>query len=199
MKNAGQYLGLESTNRQNQPKLLEQVRGELRARHYSLRTERSYVRWIVKYIKFHNLQHPSKLGESEISQYLTHLAVRDNVSASTQNQALCAIIFLYKHILKFDIGELDITWAKKPKRLPVVFTREEAKSVLNNLDGMNRVMAMLLYGSGLRLSECLQMRVKDIDFGYKQIIVRSGKGDKDRKTLLPEKLVDPLKKLLYAQ
>ncbi|MDZ7723424.1 MAG: integron integrase [candidate division KSB1 bacterium] len=170
------------------------MRGVLRARHYSLRTERTYVNWIVKYIKYHNLQHPGKLGESEINQYLTHLAVRENVSSSTQNQALCAIIFLYKYILKQDVGELDITWAKKPKRLPVVFTGEEAKSVLNHLEGMNRIMAMLLYGSGLRLSECLQVRVKDIDFGFKQIIVRSGKGDKDRKTLLPEKLVDPLKK-----
>ncbi len=116
------------------------------------------------------------------------------MSASTQNQALCAIVFLYKHILKQDVGELDITWAKKPKRLPVVFTPKEAKSVLNNLDGMNRMMAMLLYGSGLRLSECLQLRVKDIDFGFKQIMVRSGKGDKDRKTLLPEILTGPLKK-----
>jgi len=137
------------------------------------------------------------MGEKEINEFLTHLAVKEKVSASTQNQALCAIVFLYKHVLKIELGDFgNVTWAKKPVKLPVVFNREEVTKVLNQLSGMNLMMAMLLYGSGLRLSECLQLRVKDIDFQYKQIIVRSAKGDKDRVTLLPEYVIEPLKKHL---
>ncbi|MHB2154398.1 integron integrase [Calditrichota bacterium GD2] len=135
------------------------------------------------------------MGEQEISKILTHLAVKEKVAASTQNQALCAIVFLYKHILNVDLGDIgEIYWSKKPQKLPVVFTHKEAKAVLEKLNGANWLMAMLLYGAGLRLNECLQLRVKDIDFEYKQITVRSGKGEKDRVTLLPEKLIIPLKK-----
>jgi len=181
----------------NKPKLLDQVRNVLRTKHYSLKTEEAYIYWIKKYIFFHNKRHPKEMGEAEINEFLTHLAVKEKVSASTQNQALCAIVFLYKHVLKIELGDLgNVVWAKKPAKLPVVFTREEVTQVLNQLSGMNLMMAMFLYGGGLRLSECLQLRVKDIDFQYKQIIVRSAKGDKDRVTLLPEFVIEPLKKHL---
>lgn len=136
------------------------------------------------------------MGEQEINQFLTHLAVNDHVSASTQNQALCSLIFLYKQILKKEMGELNIIWAKKPKRLPVVLTRDEVKDVLSQLSGTYRLVAMLLYGSGLRLMECLRLRVKDIDFDYKQITVRDAKGQKDRVTPLPEKAIEPLQRQL---
>ena len=176
------------------PKLLDQVRAIIRAKHYSYRTEESYVNWIKRYILFHNKRHPQKMGENEINQFLTHLAVNRKVSASTQNQALCAIIFLYKHVLKIDIDDLgEMVWAKKPKRLPMVFSKPEAEKGLEQLSGMKWIMANLLYGSGLRLNECLQLRVCDIDFDYKQITVRNTKGNKDRVTMLPEKVIDPLK------
>jgi len=179
------------------PKLLDQVRAAVRTKHYSMKTEEAYVHWIKRFILFHNKRHPKEMGEKEINQFITHLAVKAKVSASTQNQALCAIIFLYKQVLKIEIGDLgNVTWAKKPAKLPVVFNREEVTKVLNQLSGMNLMMAMLLYGSGLRLSECLQLRVKDIDFQYKQITIRSAKGDKDRVTLLPEYVIEPLKKHL---
>ena len=179
------------------PKLLDQVRSAIRTKHYSIRAEEAYVTWIKRYILFHKKRHPLKMGEKEIGEFLTHLAVKENVSASTQNQALCAIVFLYKYVLKKELGDFtDLAWAKKPKRLPVVFTREEAKAVLQQLSGTNWLMAMLLYGAGLRLSECLQLRVKDIDFAYKQITVRDSKGGKDRVTMLPEKVIEPLTKHL---
>ena len=137
------------------------------------------------------------MGAMEIEQFLTHLAVNEHVAASTQNQALCAIAFLYKQLFKREPGELkELVWAKKAKRLPVVFTRGEAQAVLSQLTGMYRLMATLLYGAGLRLSECLELRVKDIDFSYKQITVRDGKGDKDRVTLLPESIIVPLQQHL---
>ena len=183
------------------PKLLDQVRDAIRTKHYSMKTEEAYVHWIKRFILFHNKRHPKEMGEKEINQFITHLAVKEKVSASTQNQALCAIVFLYKQVLKIELGDFgNIVWAKKPAKLPVVFDREEVSKVLNQLSGTNLIMAMLLYGSGLRLSECLQHRVKDIDFQYKQIIVRSAKGDKDRVTLLPEYVIEPLKKqLTYAK
>ncbi len=175
------------------PRLLEQVRYAIRTKHYSLRTEEAYVEWIKRFIFFHNKRHPNEMSAAEINQYISNLAVNRNVAASTQNQALCAIMFLYKEVLNKDVGDLgNIIWAKKPKKLPVVFTREEVKTVLNHLSGDKWLMAQLLYGSGLRLIECLRLRVKDIDFGYKQIVVRNGKGDKDRITMLPEKIVMPL-------
>jgi len=179
------------------PKLLDQVRAAIRAKHYSHRTEEAYVQWIKRFIFFHNKRHPAEMGEQEINQFLTHLAVKGNVASSTQNQALSAILFLYREVLKQEIGRLDgVTWAKKPIRRPVVFTREEAKAVLVNLSGVHWLMASLLYGCGLRLTECLQLRVKDIDFGYNQIVVRDGKGGRDRVTMLLASLKEPLQRHL---
>ena len=175
------------------PKLLDQLRTTIRTKHYSYKTEQAYVYWVRRFVLFHDKRHPKDMEEIEINQFLSYLAVKERVSASTQNQALCAIIFLYKNIIKKEIADLDITWAKKPKRLPVVFTEKEAALVLNKLTGQNWIMAMLLYGSGLRLNECLQIRIKDIDLEYREIIVRSGKGDKDRKTILPDCVIEPLK------
>lgn len=176
-----------------QPRLLDQVRHAIRTKHYSIRTEEAYVKWVKQYIFFHNKRYPSEMGENEISQFLTNLAVNGNVAASTQNQALCAILFLYKQVLKKEMGELkNLTWAKKPKKLPVVLTSEEVNVLMQHLSGDKLLMANLLYGAGLRLLECLRLRVKDLDFGYKQIIIRDAKGQKDRVTMMPEKLVEPL-------
>ncbi|MBU0710940.1 integron integrase [bacterium] len=176
-------------------KLLDQVRERVRIKHYSYRTEQSYVQWIKRFILFHNKKHPKDLGEEEITQFLSHLAMQKNVAASTQNQALCAIVFLYKNVLNIDLGEFSkIQWAKRPKRLPVVFSKDEVKRILAEMSGVYKIMAALLYGSGLRLSECLRLRIKDLDFDYQQITVRSGKGDKDRTTVLPESVMDDLKK-----
>ena len=168
------------------PKLLDQLRELLRIKHYSYKTEQSYVRWVKRYILFHNKRHPKDMGEQEITQFLSHLAIKQNVSASTQNQALCAIVFLYKHVLNKAPGEFTkIVWAKRPKRLPVVLSREEVKEILENISGTIWLVVSLLYGSGLRLNECLKLRVKDIDFEYNQLLIRSAKGGKDRYTLLP--------------
>jgi integrase len=169
----------------------------MRTRHYSYATEKTYIYWIKRYIFFHNVRHPLEMGADEVNQFLTHLAVSENVSAGTQNQAMFALLFLYKEVLSVDLPWLDdLTSAKRVKRVPVVLTLEEAVAVLSNLKGVNWLMANLLYGSGLRLKECLRLRVKDLDFGYKQIIVRDGKGGKDRFTILPETLVESLKQQL---
>ena len=182
---------------EKQPKLLDQVRNTLRTKHYSMKTEQAYVHWIKRYILFHNKRHPKDMGEKEINQFLTHLAVKEKVAASTQNQALCAIVFLYKHVLKIELGDFgNVTWAKKQEREPVVFTQKEVKAVINQLSGMNWIMANLLYGAGLRLGECLQLRVKDIDFEYNQITVRDSKGNKDRITVLPQIVKQPLREHL---
>jgi integron integrase len=174
-------------------KLLDQVRDVIRLKHYSIRTEEAYVTWIRRFILFHKKRHPSEMGEQEISEFLTHLAVQERVAASTQNQALNAIVFLYRAVLKRDLGEIrGIQWAKRPARLPVVFTKEEAKAVLDHLEGTKWLMASLLYGSGLRLMECLRLRVKDIDFIYRRIAVRDAKGDQDRMTILSDALIEPL-------
>jgi len=181
----------------SKPKLLDQMRHAIRAKHYSKRTEEAYAQWAKRFILFHNKRHPEEMGEKEINEFLTHLAVNERVAASTQNQALCAIVFLYKHVLKIEPGNFgDIVWAKKPKRLPVVFSREEVKAVLRYLSGLKWIMANLLYGSGLRLMECLRLRVQDLDYGNNQIIVRNGKGAKDRVTLFPEAVKKPLKQHL---
>lgn len=173
-------------------KLLDIIRTELRARHYSKKTEEAYVLWIKRFIIFSNKRHPLELGETEINHYLNYLAVKKNVSASTQNLALCAILFLYKKVLKKEIGELELTRAKRTKKLPAVFARKEVKAVLNLLAGVNWIMANLLYGSGLRLMECIRLRVKDIDFNYNRITVRDGKGKKDRVTIFPDILKEKL-------
>ncbi|MCI0695943.1 phage integrase N-terminal SAM-like domain-containing protein [candidate division KSB1 bacterium] len=161
---------------QNPPKLLDQVRNVLRTKHYSMRTEESYIDWIRRYILFHNKRHPAEMGEKEISEFLTHLAVEEHVAASTQNQALSAILFLYRHVLKREIGRLgELTWAKKPETLPVVLSKEEIKVILSHLSGKDWIMTALMYGCGLRVDECVTLRVKDFDFERNQIVVRRGK------------------------
>ena len=176
-------------------KLLDTISTELRARHYSLRTEKVYISWIKRFILFHNKQHPSNLGKSEIRSFINYLAIKKKVSASTQNQALQSILFLYKQILKTDVGWIEeIKRVERIKHIPVVFSREEAKNILSHMKGVTRLIASLLYGSGLRLNECLRLRVKDIDFDYKQIIIRDGKGEKDRRTTLPLTLMPALQK-----
>ena len=168
------------------PKLLDQVRIEIRRRHYSPRTEEAYVGWIKRYIRFHGIRHPAEMGKPEVEAFLSHLAVRDRVAEATQNQALNALLFLYREVLQIDLDWLDsVVRAKKPTRLPTVLTRDEVRRVLTHLEGTNRFCVMLMYGAGLRLLECLRLRVKDVDFGYHQITVRQGKGNKDRLTLLP--------------
>lgn len=174
------------------PKLLDQMRNVLRTKHYSYRTEQSYIAWCKRYILFHNKRHPKDMKEPEIEQYITHLAIHRNVSASTQNQALQAILFLYKYVLKIPVGELDTVRAKRSRRLPSVFTHEEAMTIIGKMSGMYRLAASLLYGSGMRLAECLNLRIKDIDITKCLITVRSGKGDKDRVTVLPKKIIPEL-------
>ncbi|MEK6591801.1 MAG: integron integrase [Pseudomonadota bacterium] len=176
------------------PRLLDLVRGVLRRKHYSIRTEQSYIEWIKRFILFHGKRHPKEMGKAEVTAFLTHLAVRRNVAASTQNQALSAILFLYREVLELELEWVDgFERSKRPARLPVVLTLAEAHSVLAQLEGTKWLMASLLYGAGLRLMECLRLRVKDVDFGYGQILVRDGKGAKDRVTMLPAVLVEPLK------
>jgi integron integrase len=177
-----------------EPKLLEQVRNVIRVKHYTLNTERSYLPWIKRFLLFHKKRHPASMGEREINEFLTHIAVNGNIAANTQNQALNAIVFFYKEVLKKKIGDIgDVPRAKKHKRIPVVFTKEEAKKVIGQLDGTNKLMASLLYGSGLRLKECLRLRVKDIDFSYNHIIARDTKGAADRVTLLPASIKEEIK------
>ena len=173
-------------------KLLDQVRDAIRLKHYSIRTEQAYVNWIKRYIYFHNVRHPAEMGAPEVQAFLTHLAVEGNVAASTQNQALSALLFLYNAVLHQDLGPIDAMRANKPKRLPSVLTKEEVHRVLGHLSGTHLLMVKLLYGSGLRLMECLRLRVKDLDFAQCQILVRDGKGEKDRVTMLPESVVVPL-------
>jgi integron integrase len=179
------------------PKLLDQVRQAIRTRQYSDRTEKAYVHWIKRFIFFHNKRHPAEMGEAEIGRFLSALATDLHVSASTQNQALNALLFLYREILKKQIGYVHgVIRAKRPHRLPVVLTRQEIRSILGCLDGSDWLMAMLLYGAGLRLMECSRLRVKDIDFTSNQIVVRAGKGNKDRHTMLPTAMREPLSKHL---
>ena len=168
------------------PKLLDQVRQAIRTRHYSYRTEKAYVHWIKRFIFFHGTRHPAEMGEAEVGRFLSSLATDSHVSASTQNQALNALLFLYNEVLEKRIGLIQgVVRAKRPRRLPVVLTKEEVKKVLGCLSGSPWLMAMILYGAGLRLMECCRLRVKDIDFSRNQIVVRAGKGDKDRQTMLP--------------
>ncbi len=181
----------------NSPKLLDQVRSLIRLKHYSIRTEETYVSWIKRYIYFHNKRHPKDMGEKEIKQFLTDLAVNRNVAAATQNQAFNALLFLYRNILNKEFGDLgDVVRAKKPRKLPVVFSKDEVRKIINQLEGYKWLMAQLMYGAGLRLTECLRLRIKDIDFSYQQVTVRDGKGGKDRITVLPDIIVENLKRHL---
>lgn len=175
------------------PSLLDQVRQHIRLKHYSIRTEEAYVRTVKRFILFHGKRHPLEMGRPEIRQYLSHLATHDNVSASTQNQALSALLFLYHEVLGRELELIDgIERAKRPRRVPSVLTREEVRRILTHLSGTYHLMTSLLYGTGLRLMECVRLRVKDVDFAYQQITVRDGKGEKDRRTMLPTTLIEPL-------
>ena len=175
------------------PKLLDRLRWLLRAKHYSIRTEEAYVDWARRFILFHDKRHPDHMGEKEISDFLSHLAVERNVSASTQNQAFSALLFLYQQVLDRKLDFINsVERVTRPAKLPVVFTAAEARAVLAQLKGDYRLMGELLYGAGLRLLECLRLRVKDIDFGYGHTTVRDGKGLRDRVTVLPERLRQPL-------
>jgi integron integrase len=178
-------------------KLLDQVSDALRTKHYSYRTEQTYIDWIKRYIIFHKKRHPNEMGENEIRAFLTHLAVERKVAASTQNQALSAILFLYRIVLQKEITlPPDISNTSRPKRLPTVLSHQEAMSVINQMRGVPRIMTKILYGSGLRLAECLRLRVKDIDFDNHQIVVRGGKGDSDRLTILPDSVALEIKHIL---
>ena len=171
------------------PRLLPTLRSALRVRHYSKRTEDAYVSWVRRYVDFTGKRHPADAGRSEVSRFLTDLAERGRVSASTQNQALSALLFLYRDVLGRDIGWLsDVVRAKRPHRLPVVLTRDEVRLVFGHLRGTRRLMAGLLYGSGLRLLECVTLRVKDVDVERREIVVRAAKGNRDRRTILPERI-----------
>src|SRR5437764_4560100 len=179
---------LPSSTGQSKPnlRLIDRVGNVMRLKHYSLRTERTYWDWIERFIRFHGMRHPSEMAEAEVGAFLTHLARDGKVAASTQNQALSALLFLYKEVLKQEIGWLEgVQRAKKPMRLPVVLTRDEVHKIFAHLHGTNRLMAGLLYGSGLRLMECVRLRVKDADFAYARITVRDTKGGRDRVTMLP--------------
>ena len=181
------------TEDQKSPKLLDVVRAKLRLKHYSIRTEEAYVDWIRRFIIFHKKRHPKEMGIPEIEAFLTHLAVNANVAASTQNQAFSALIFLYREVLGIELdGRIDAMRAKKPQRLPTVLTQDEVRRVIANLDGIHRLIVQILYGSGLRILECLRLRVKDLDFARYEITVRQGKGAKDRRTMLPRSLAAPL-------
>lgn len=186
-----------SSSSHDKPKLLDRVRAAIRFRHYSLRTEQAYTDWIKRFIVFHGKRHPEEMGEAEIGEFLSDLAVRGNVAASTQNQALSALLFLYREVLKVDLPWVhEFTPAKRPVRVPVVLTREEVTRLLGEMEGTMQTIAQLLYGSGLRLLEGLRLRIKDIDFGYRQIVVRDGKGAKDRVTMLPDSLRPSLERHL---
>jgi len=195
------------------PKLLDQVRQAMRTKRYSRRTEQAYVDWIKRFIFFHPVRysardysflaraisrgHPAEMGESEINAFLTHLPLKERVSASTQNQALSALLFLYRYVLGREVSDLgEAIRARKPNRLPVVLTGEEVKGIPTRLQGDKRLMAALMYGAGLRLMECLRLRVQDVDFARNEILARDGKGGKDRVTMLPKSLKNPLEQHL---
>ena len=179
-------------------RFLQQLRSVIRTRGYSSSTERAYVDWARRFIRFHNLKHPAELHDAEVIAFLTHLAVDRKVSAGTQNQALNALVFMYRHVLKLPLGDITAaTRAKRPLKLPVVLTRQEVRLILNNLEGVHRLIASLLYGSGLRLLESLRLRVKDLDFEYRSVHVHNGKGQKDRIVALPDTLVKPLQRHLH--
>jgi integron integrase len=175
------------------PKLLQRMRDHLRTRHYSIRTETAYLDWVRRFILFHNKHHPADMGANEVAAFLTHLAVDRQVSASTQNQAKSAILYLYKEVLQIQLPWLDeVVQAKAPKRLPVVLTPLEVRELLMHMQGTTGLIARLLYGTGMRLLEALRLRVKDVEFARREIVIREGKGNKDRVTVLPENLIADL-------
>jgi integron integrase len=173
---------------------MDLVREVIRTNHFSYSTEKTYISWIYRFIVYHHKRHPEEMGGKEIADFLTSLAVESKVSASTQNQALNALVFLYKKVLKIPLTDFDFAHASIGKRLPVVLSRDETHRVISNLQGEFHLMASILYGGGLRLMECIQLRVKDIDFDLHEIIVRGGKGNNDRRTILPRSLIPQLKR-----
>jgi integron integrase len=180
--------------RTSPPRLLDLVRAEIRLRHYSLRTEKAYVDWIKRFVLHHRKRHPAGMGGDEVRSFLNHLASNREVSPATQAQALAALLFLYKRVLNVDLPWIDnVVRAHRPKRLPTVLSQSEAQRVIAHLDGVHWLIGALLYGSGLRLMEGLRLRVKDVDLVRRRIIVRNGKGAKDRATVLPATLVEPLR------
>ena len=190
----------ENTPSPQPPKLLDLVRDRIRVKHYSIRTETQYVQWVRRFILFHGKRHPRDMGAPEVEAFLTHLAVEGHVAAATQNQALSALLFLSKEVLGVDLPWLnDVTRAKRPQRMPVVLTRDEVHAVLDRMAGVYGLMARLLYGTGMRLMECVRLRVKDVDFGRGEILIRDGKGAKDRVTMLPQSLVGPLQSHLQQR
>lgn len=187
----------ENTSVNSSPKLLDQVRGKIRLKHYSIRTEQAYADWIKRFILFFDKRHPRELGAADVEKFLTHLAVEGKVAASTQNQAKSALLFLYREVLEIELPWLDnVERAKAPKRLPVVLTRQEVQAVLSRLEGTQWLIASLLYGTGMRIMECLRLRVKDVDFSRREILIRDGKGFKDRVTMLPAALASALREHL---
>ena len=179
---------------QRPKKLLDQVRDTIRLKHYACSTERTYVYWAKRFVLYHNKRHPLEMGEKEISELLTYLAVEERVAASTQNQAVSALLFLYREVLRKGLDlPLELVWAKRPKRLPTVLTKGEVRQVIAQLTGVHRLIVQLLYGSGLRLMECMRLRIKDLDFGQHQILARDTKGGRDRVTVLPNSLIKPLR------
>lgn len=182
------------SNNSSKPKLLTDISSKMRASSYSQKTIEAYVYWIKDFIHFNGKKHPKELSKENIESYLTHLAVKRNVSASTQNQALSSILYLYKNIIKKEVGWLDdVVRARRSRRLPVVFTKSEIREIFNHLEGVPKLICSLLYGSGLRLGEALRLRIKDVNFDYKQIVVREAKGDKDRITTLPQAIIPDFK------
>jgi integron integrase len=184
------------------PPLLDRMRFTLRAKHYSYRTEQAYVHWVRRFILFHGKRHPQEMGGAETEGFLTHLAVEGRVSASTQTQALCAILFLYKYVLRIDLPQLDAVRARRPKRLPVVLSCDEVGRLLAAIDGSHglyRLMSGLMYGGGLRLMECCRLRVNDVDFDRRQLVVREAKGDKDRAVPLADSACEPLRRQIASR
>jgi integron integrase len=175
------------------PGLIQRYREELQARHYARRTVATYEQWLRRFLQFHQMRHPREMGSAEVNNFLTHLAVERQVSASTQNQALSALLFLYRELLERDLDLEGLVRARKPRRLPVVLTEEEVRSVLQRLEGSEALVAGLLYGSGLRLMEALRLRVHDLDFNRQELTVRNGKGGNDRRTMLPKRLSQKLR------
>lgn len=187
--------GVISAKVASSPRLMDEVRGRLRLKHYSLRTERAYLGWIRRFILANGKRHPRTMGGEEVERFLSTLAMQGQVSASTQNQALSALLFLYKEVLGIDLPWMEgVVRAKRPQRVPTVLSREEAQRLLAQLDGRAWLLASLLYGTGMRLMECLRLRVKDVDFARNEVTVRNGKGGKDRRTVLPRSLAEALKR-----
>ncbi len=191
---------MPDSNGDHPPKLLTQLRERLRFLHYSIRTEQQYVQWVRRFILFHGKRHPAEIGGAEVEAFLTHLAVEGHVAAATQNQALSALLFLYREVLGQSLPWLDqVVRAKRSARLPVVLSRHEVARVLERMDGVHGLMARLLYGTGMRLMECVRLRVKDVDFERGELLIRDGKGAKDRVTMLPSSLIEPLQAQLRTR